>query len=347
MRIAIVGYGTAGRAYGMLLQQQPEVRVTCVVDTDPTRAKAGARATRASAWSSDVSTAFRRKDVDAVVVASPHASHSQLAREALDRGRHVLLEAPLAIRFPDAQQVLAHARASNAVLAVNFWARVTPGVRLIRRRIPRPTFVQIEAVVDSLHNSWAASAEHGGILGLLGSHTLDLACFLMQSRPISVQAMGGRHTRRADLADTVATGIRFASGGLARVIVGEYGQSHTCSFWRALATDGLITATANGVRPREATEVGMGTDPGNPGAMPSATGQRESLQAFVDAVSGIGKPLAGVEDGVRAVQLADAVYEAMSSRRRIQVDETALEVGVGPIYADDSVPNRRYNSLRS
>ena len=347
MRFAIVGYGKSGRAFGRLIQALPGASVSCVIDSDLGRAEAGARALNASAWSDNADVALRCASVDAVVGATPHAYHAQLARDTLERGLPILLEAPLALRHPDAQQVLGYARTAGTVVAVNFWLRATPEVRLIRRRIPRPTFVQVKSVVDPLSESWMGSARHGGVMGLLGSHALDLASFLMQSQPRYIQAMGGRHTRRADLADTAVMGIRYANGGLARVIVGEYGRSQASAPWHVLATDGTVTATAQGDVPR-----GKPRTSGLPGAdvsrsQSACAGRATSLQAFADAVAGRGRPLAGVDDGVRAVQLADAAYEAMRSRRRVPIAAMSLPDAVGPVYADDSVPHRRHHSFRA
>lgn len=347
MRIAIIGFGGIGRAYGALLRQESSAEVTWVVDADLDRAQAGARAMGSSSWSTDAGAALRHPDVDAVIVASPHATHPQFACEALDLGLHVLLEAPLALRFPDAQRVLASARASNAVLAVNFWARGALEVRRTRSRIPRPTFVRIEAVVDSLRDSWMASAEHGGLLGLLGSHAFDLACYLMQSAPRYVQAIGGRHARRSDLADTVSAGIRFMNGGLARLTIGEYGHSSTSTAWHILVTDGTLTATINGDLCNDQPKVGNDLKRDAPEAGAPSGSQLASLNAFVRAVTAGDPPLAGVEDGARATQLADAVYEAMGGRRRIAIPELSLQVGAGPIYIDDAVANRRNHSFRA
>lgn len=332
----------------MTLQALIGVSISCVIDADLKRAEAGARALGAAAWGDNASLALRRADVEGLIVASPHASHASLARAALDRGLPVFLEAPLALRYPEAQQLLAQARGADTVVAVNFWSRATPGVRLMLDRIPRPTFVQIEAVIDPLHASWMGAAEHGGVLGLLGSHTFDLACALMRSQPTYVQAMGGRHTRRAALADTIAAGIRFANGGLARVIVGEYGRSPAGCTWRVLATDGVVTATARHNLQSAALHVhGHDRAVAPTERLDPRAPQEESLRAFVDAAAGSGQPLAGVEDGARAVQLADAVYESMGARRRIPLEETPLQVGTGPVYADDSVTNRRNDGFRA
>ena len=344
MRIAIIGCGGIGRAYGALLRGEPSSEVTWVVDADADRAQAGARA-MGSSWSTDAAATLRRPDVDAVIVASPHATHPQFACEALDLGRHVLVEAPLALRFPDAQRVLASARASNTVLAVNFWARGALEVRRTRRRIPRPTFVRIEAVVDSLRGSWMASAEHGGVLALLGSHALDLACHLMQSAPRYVQALGGRHARRSDLADTVSAGIRFMNGGLARLTIGEYGHSAASSAWHILVTDGTLTANINGDLSNGQPRVGDVSKRRAPDSGSPCGSQLASLRAFLRAVTAGDPPLAGVEDGARATQLADAVYEAMGGRRRIAIPELSLQVGAGPVYIDDAVANRRHHGF--
>lgn len=73
--------------------------------------------------------------------------------------------------------------------------------------------------------------------------------------------------------------------------------------------------------------------------------QIASLRAFAGAVAGHGQPLAAAEDGVRAVQIADAAYESMGARRRVLLEEPSLHVSVGPVYADDSVANRGYHGL--
>jgi len=83
MQFAIIGYGEAGRAHGLTLQTLSGVSVSCVVDVDIRRAKEGARVLGASTWTDDVNAALRRPDVDAVIVATPLASHALLAHQAL------------------------------------------------------------------------------------------------------------------------------------------------------------------------------------------------------------------------------------------------------------------------
>lgn len=347
MQFAIVGYGRSGHALRSQIESLPGASVTCVVDADLRLADTGTGRLNATAWSDNARAALRRASVDAVLIAGPHAGRVQLVQGALEGGLHVLLEPPVTLRHSDAQQMLGYARAASTAVAVNFWMRAVPGVRHMRRRIPRPTFVQIETVVHPLSDSWSGTAEQGGVMGVLGSHALDLAGYLMQSTPRFVQAMGGRHTRRAALADTVAVGIRYANGGLARLIIGEFGRTRPCATWCAYATDGTETATAQGSLPlgegptRRVSEVELARLQG------AEAGQFEVVRAFADAIAGRGEPLALADDGVRAVHLADTAYEAMGSRRRVSIATTSLPDTIRPVYGNDSAANRRNHSFRS
>jgi 1,5-anhydro-D-fructose reductase (1,5-anhydro-D-mannitol-forming) len=318
LRVAIIGYGKVGRGVSKVLQKDPAFTVARVIDRNAQVAEAGARELNITTWSQDPADAFRFSNVDAVVIATPHADHAALTESAIYHHKHVFLQPPLALRSPDAARVLSMAETSGLVVAVDFWTRSAPGIRFARGKIPRPTFLQIESIVDPLHNSWPGEAVHGGVLAYNGSHALDLACYLAASRPLHVQAAGGRHTRRAGLADTISGAIRFANGALARVIVGEFGHSQTFSSWRVLTADAAGTVTANnGLANAVSFGNGRSDSLAKDVEADCESSFKRSLTAFAKAVKGDGKPLADITDGARAVQLADAIYEAMVSGNRI------------------------------
>ena len=130
------------------------------------------------------------------------------------------------------------------------------------------------------------------------------------------------------------------------MIVGEYGQSPANTAWHIWATDGSASATAYGNLCSGRSYVDGRVSELPNVAEADATGPRdEGLRSFVEAVARTGPLLADAEDGVRAVAIADAAYEAMSARRHIRVPEIPLQDVVGPIYVDDSVANRRNHSF--
>ena len=320
MRVAIIGYGTIGRFVSKALKNNPAFAVTRVIDRNPEAAEAGARDMNISAWSQDPADAFRFSNVDGVVIATPHADHAELTTSALYHRKHVFLQPPVALRSPEASRILAMAKHSGLVVAMDYWTRAAPAIRFARGKIPRPTFIQIESVVDPLKDTWAGEAAHGGVLAYTGNHALDLACYLAASHQIHVQASGGRHTRRSGLADTISGAIHFANGSLARVIVGEFGHSQTFSSWRLLTADAIGTVTAtNNLRNAVSFENGRSTSATKCVEVAREASFTQSLNAFANAVAGNGRPLADITDGARAVQLADAMYEAMVSGNRIKL----------------------------
>ncbi len=351
MRVALVGWGEAGQALAAVVREAPGASVAWVVDGDARRARAAAQQLGA-AWGTDVEEALLG-GVDAVA-AAPQAGRAAarnlalVTETALARGVHVFVQPPLALRWPDAARLQARALQSEAMAAVDFWARGADGVRVLRGRLPRPRFVQIEALTDPLHGRREGRASHGGVLAFLGSQAFDLACYLAGSRPLHVQASGGRHTRRADLADTASAAICFASGALARVVVGEFGGVPAGSAWRVTATDGAETVSlSHNLQRAEVHRQGRAPRVYDHADAETDAPQARALRAFLAAAAGEGRPLAGFDDGARAVQLADAVYEAMRERARVPLAETPSGFGGRGLYAYDPVANRRNRGLGS
>src|SRR5215211_1533377 len=95
-RVAVVGYGYWGSKHVRVLNSMPGVAVT-VVDGEATRLNEAA-AHHPGARLDDV-----LEDVDAVVVATPPGSHAVLSQRAIDAGKHVLVEKPLATSVEDAE----------------------------------------------------------------------------------------------------------------------------------------------------------------------------------------------------------------------------------------------------
>lgn len=271
----------------------------------------------------DVDGALHRTQVQAVLVATRPDSHAQLVAAAARARKHVFVEAPLATKLPDALHAHAAVRQAGVVAGVDFALRAAPGVALVRSTVPGPQSVVVRATVDSLADRWEGEAEHGGVLGTFGSHVLDMAAYLSGSRPLRVYGTGGRYVRRSGLPDTLTATIKFASGGVAQVVVGEFGRTvHGGTYWGAV-DDGSRRAELwndlTGVRVFEGERVVAETsEPPDQEA-----GLTAMLDAFIDAVRSGGRPLANSADGVRAVQLADGLYEAMRLGRAVDLERLA------------------------
>ncbi|HOU91872.1 MAG TPA: Gfo/Idh/MocA family oxidoreductase, partial [Polyangiaceae bacterium] len=104
LRIAIVGLGRWGPVQLQAFATAPGARVTAVADPDPTRLRA--HCPPGATPSTSLGALLARSDVDAVVLATPSATHARLAERALRAGRHVLVEKPLALGVTEAERLV-------------------------------------------------------------------------------------------------------------------------------------------------------------------------------------------------------------------------------------------------
>jgi hypothetical protein len=105
--IAVVGYGNWGSKHVRVFAGLPDVRVT-VVDRDPMRLAAAQSTFPMVKLDSDLHRAV--ENADAVVIATPPASHASIAQAVIRAGRHVLVEKPLATSVADCEELIAAAR---------------------------------------------------------------------------------------------------------------------------------------------------------------------------------------------------------------------------------------------
>ena len=168
-------------------------------------------------------------DVDAVVVATRHASHAELTARALEAGKAVFVEKPLAVTAEQLAAVEAALR-PDSLLMVGFNRRYAPLVQRLQAAFgdrPRDA-VAIRVNAGALpHGHWLQDPEDGGgrLVGE-GCHFVDLAIELARSQPVSVHAAAQTPPDAGiESADTIAVTIRFASGAVAQILYTGAGSS--------------------------------------------------------------------------------------------------------------------------
>ncbi len=319
IRLALIGCGRRGRALARHATQIEGVEVHRYIDLDGAAAEQLASEHDGRDWSEDPNDALLRDDIEAVIIATPHEPHAELAIQAAEAGKHAFVEPPLALRHPDAVRVQQAFARTQMLCGVDFAFRAAEAVRLVRSRIPGPIALTLHATTDSLIDVWEGDAAHGGVLALVGAECLDLLCHLAGSAPVRVHAVGGRHTRRSGLPDSYGVTIRFSNGAIAQAVIGEIGSSRRRSAWWGSVSDGARVASLwNDLRSAQVDEHGRAIGQVDE-STPRSDDRARMLAAFVDAVRNGQRPLATVHDGVRAAQLADAIYESMAGGGAVEV----------------------------
>ena len=206
VRLGVVGLGGFARFALQHFLQVPGADLVCVGGTSSDEAKHCAERYGAPVLES-ASAAMRHPDVDWVYINTPPFLHADQAREALQNGKHVLVEKPLATRLEDARELLDLAESKGLRLVTNLMQRYNPVVDTIRtilqqRLLGEPLFFSVtnHAVDEGLppdHWFWDET-KSGGIFVEHGVHFFDLAAHWFG--PGEVQT-AGRQCRRGDGAE--------------------------------------------------------------------------------------------------------------------------------------------------
>jgi 2-hydroxy-4-carboxymuconate semialdehyde hemiacetal dehydrogenase len=135
MRFCFVGYGSIARAHARALRELGETEFDVVVGPRPEPTAAFAAEFGFRHHTGDLAEALARPSVDAVIIASPSDVHAAQAEAALRAGKHVLVEIPLAMSYPDAERVTQLAAGTGRALMVAHTQRFMPALQEARARI--------------------------------------------------------------------------------------------------------------------------------------------------------------------------------------------------------------------
>src|SRR4029453_14942518 len=204
LRVAMIGYGFMGAAHSQGWRTSPRVfdlpadaEMAVIVGRD-----AAAVAKAASKWgwaesATDWREVIARDDIDVVDICTPGDTHAEIAIAALDAGKHVLCEKPLANTVEEAEAMVAAAEraAARGVRAmVGFTYRRVPAIALARRVVGAGRIGEVRHVRAQYLQDWIADAEAplswrldkekagSGALGDIGAHIIDLTQFITGNR---------------------------------------------------------------------------------------------------------------------------------------------------------------------
>ncbi len=193
IRIAIIGYGYWGPNLVRNFYNTPNCSVALVVDSRQDRLDLVTKNFPATRTSTDINDALTGSDIDAVVIATPTATHYQLAKTALANGKHVLVEKPMAKSVQEAEDMIATAEKANKLLMVDHTFLYTGAVKKMKELIDNGDVGDIN-YFDSTRINLGLFQPDINVLWDLAPHDISILFYLIPARPVSVSATGISHT---------------------------------------------------------------------------------------------------------------------------------------------------------
>ena len=304
VRAGVVGVGALGRHHARVWAATPGATLAGVYDTDAGRAAAVAEQHGCRAHP-DLASLLAA--TDAVSVAVPTVFHHELACQALEAGRDVLVEKPITATLAEADDLVARAKARGAVLQVGHIERFNPATAALLTAGRGARFVE----VHRLGSFSPRSLDVDVVLDLM-VHDLDIVLALDGSDPVQIEAVGVPVlTPRVDIANAR---LRFASGLIANLTASRVSLEKVRKF-RVFAPRTYVSADFTA---REAQIYRLETGGGAPRIATTRQGApdqeplRLQIEAFASAVRARSEPVVSGEDGRRALALALAILERVA-----------------------------------
>ena len=221
-RFGLVGCGRVAPRHAQSITELPGAHLIAVADIVESRAQRFAKEYQAEAYT-DFRHLLDRKDIDIVNICVPSGLHAKIAIEAMEAGKHVVVEKPIALSLVDADRMIAAASAAGVNLCVVLQNRYNPPMRDLRELVNSGRLGKIllgnatvrwyrpqEYYEDGWHGTWAMD---GGALMNQSIHHIDALQWLMGDVE-SVFAYTATLAHQMEAEDTGVAVIRFRNGAL-------------------------------------------------------------------------------------------------------------------------------------
>jgi predicted dehydrogenase len=327
LKVALVGAGNLARwAHLPNLKKIPNVSLKAVYSASGARGKSYARRFGAEYCCSDYDEILSDTDIDVVMILSRNQHHAPQALQALDRGKHVFLEKPMALTDEECIALCRTVEETGKQLTVGFNRRFSPFYIEQKKQLSRRAG---PAVINCRVNSpgisgdyWMADPAIGGAILGEACHFVDLMYWLLESEPVSVSAYSLPSGKQDPIGENnIAASFRFADGSIGNLTYCTVG-SRTSAGERVEAF-----AQGTGVVVEDFKQLKIqGSLERKKSKMWADKGYGAQLESFISGIRKGEAPAVDVRDGARATI---ACLRMMESARTLSPCEIDIDAAIG------------------
>ncbi len=345
MRFGLIGCGWAGEMRASALARLPGFRLVAVADQDSARTLSLSKA-YGTATETDWKALTRREDLEALIVSTPPPLHAEMCIKALEGGKHVLCEKPLARTPAECRQILDAAERSGRVLATGFNLRFYPGIVKAREIFDAGLIGELDHIRSYAGHPGGSEFTHpwvhdaavmgGGALLDNGIHVIDLTHYFLGD----VAEVKGYTTGNVwGFAGCEDNGFALLRNSAGKVAFLHASWSEWTGYRIAIDVYGTRGCVRASYPPMMVRVVQMD----KPGGRPRRSfylfpklqiverlrsyrwtvrqSFMKEFEAFAKAALGEKTPLALGLDGLRSVQIAHAVYDSSADGSAVRLDD--------------------------
>jgi UDP-N-acetylglucosamine 3-dehydrogenase len=311
--IGVIGVGAWGKNHARVFSELEEANLIAIADRDMNRVKPFAKKYNAIPCET-VDELLSHKEIEAVTICTPTVTHADLALEAIDAGKHLLLEKPMTDTVQQAQRVVDAAKSADTVLMVGFVERFNPSVQTAAKFIDEGKIGEL--VLGSARRLGPfvpGRVADIGIIKDLAIHDIDIARFLVKQEATSVYAIAGKlYHKYEDHANLV---IRFDDKPTF-FVESNWLTPHKLRGLNITGSQGVLSLDYI------SQEVTLGTSQWQQkSTTPWDEPLKRELFHFIESIRRKRPPDTSGQDGIEALRIAEAALESANNKRIIYLEE--------------------------
>lgn len=346
-RVGILGCGNRAKAHISALNEVPEIEVAALCDLVPHKMKRRAQLIQQGpepAMYTDMEEMVRQEDLDAVANVLPNYLHKQSTVAALEAGKHVLCEKPMALTVAECNEMIAAAERSRKALQIGTQRRHSSNFkRLVEAIREAPVGKILQSDVNTYRGDWRVPGEDeyppgveywrmdqskcGGVVYEMGAHLIDVNNWVFDSEPVEViglQGVNNLSLRSRDSTDHAGVLVRYANGAVMNYggNLYNYGPSSQGYFF---AVGGTIEFSVDQMTIHYKQSEGASDQEDRPEteteSFPERNGTLGQWKYFARVMAGEAEPYPNGYIGRQTVQICQGAILASREGRTVEVSE--------------------------
>jgi predicted dehydrogenase len=327
--MGVIGYGYWGPNIVRNFNGVEGAKVVSVCDSNKGVLNKASKAYPGISTTSDVNDVLASPDIDAVAVITPVSAHFDLARRALENGKHVFVEKPFTAMAAQAEELVELAEKKNLTIMVDHTFLFTGAVRKIKELIDQGELGKLY-YYDSTRVNLGLFQHDVNVVWDLAPHDFSVMDYVIEQKPVAVSATGGIHYNGfEDVAyvtvfceDNVIGHFNVNWLSPVKVRTTLLGGNKKMLLWNDLEADEKLRIYDKGVdvKTRENVYdllVSYRTgDAWIPKVQPTEALKLEA-EYFVDCVTNSKKPINDGAAGLRVVKMLEAASESLKEKGKL------------------------------
>jgi predicted dehydrogenase len=328
IEIAVVGYGYWGPNLVRNFSECDDTCVSVVCDSATQRLAQARKRFPSVECITDFDEVLRRSSIQAIAIATPVRTHYELARRALEAGKHVLVEKPLTMRVDHAEELVALAQRNGLVLMVDHIFVYSPPVLKMKELVDSGKLGKL-FFIDSVRINLGLFQHDVNVVWDLAPHDLSIVDFLLGRLPRALSATGGAHAGN-EIEDVAYLNLDYGEGLIANFHVNWLspvkvrqliiGGSERSLIYNDMDPSEKVKVYDRGINvgedPEKRREVLISYRSGDVWApnIPNAEPLGLLASNFAECITHRRTPVSSGESGLRIVKILDAAQRSIKAQ---------------------------------